>query len=439
MLPVEIDYPDQFNLERARRDDFFRFGTFEFYVRQAIRKLRSGDYLGARSELELALEMDDSLPELWLLMAEVAYDAGEQIEFLKNALSLAPGNEAAIKALAQLGVYGPFQPPASDSQRPAAIRTLQCPSCGGRLHYNIGDINVKCHFCDFLALDARGMPTKYDGQTPLSLGIIRRAERSADWNIGEQVLKCNRCGAMTTVTKQTLANTCNFCNSRQIVVEGFAGNYEKPDFIIPLRINDKQARVAINDKLKSGWRSITRWFSDPISHISLNGMYLPFWIFEGDMSVHWSSMGGAGGSHPVLVSEVLFFAADNIEHRLMDILEPFDLKQAVAFDDRLLATYSAALYSIDIDEAAARVRHKLNKIATREMRTSSNFGISVGDEFAINTPLSMRPMVNYLSYRFGLLPVWVGVLVEEDGDWRQILVNGQTAEVVIGRLQKAEK
>ncbi len=438
MLPVQIDYPDQFNLERARRDDFFRFGTFEFYVRQALRKLRGGDYLGARSELELALEMDDSLPDVWLLMAEVAYDAGEQIEFLKNVLSLEPSNEAAIKALEQLGVYGPVEPPTIDPQRPAAIRTLQCPSCGGRLHYHTGDINVTCHFCDFLALDAHGLPTKYDGQTPLSLGIIRRSERPTNWNIGEQVLKCNSCGAMATVTKQTLTNTCNFCDSRHIVVEGFIGNFEKPDFIIPLRITEKHARAAINDKLKSGWRSITRWFADPIAHIAMNGMYLPFWIFEGDMAVQWSGAGGTGGSYPVLVSEVLFFAADNIEQRLMDILEPFDLKQAVAFDDRLLATHAAELYSVDIDEAAARVRHKLNKIAMRSARSSSMFGVAVPGDYAVNTPIAMRPMVNYLSYRFGLLPVWVGVLVEEDGDWRQILVNGQTAEVVIGRLNKAE-
>jgi hypothetical protein len=39
--------------------------------------------------------------------------------------------------------------------------------------------------------------------------------------------------------------------------------------------------------------------------------------------------------------------------------------------------------------------------------------------------------------RLVLLPVWVGTLVEADGDVRTALVNGQSGRVALGKAEKA--
>lgn len=434
--PVSVEHPRWIDTSYVENQiSPYRAGTFQWYCNDAIRRIEEGDFLGARSQLELALEIEDGLPELWMLMAAVAYDAEEQIGFLENVLAYQPSNMVALEALATL--RGDLDNKTdTSSQRP--LQSIECTNCGGRLHYHVGDTNLRCHYCDHLVVDAGGLPTQYEGHTPLGLGILKRKNRPKDWNIGQRALVCDNCGASTTVTKQQLSNTCRFCGAQQVVLQGIQTNFEQPDLIVPFHVDEPAARESINQKLKSGIRALTRWFADPIAHIHLNAMYLPFWLFDGDMIVHWRWSSGQSGEHPVLVSSVPYFAAHNLSHHLLDIIEPFDLDQAVAYDARMLAQFPAELYSVDVDEASVKVRHKLNDIAMRESRRSQSvqaYEWASQDEY--KGRLQFTPRVNYLSYRLGLLPVWVGMLVEEDGDWRHLLVNGQTGEVALGKLRKA--
>jgi hypothetical protein len=41
----------------------------------------------------------------------------------------------------------------------------------------------------------------------------------------------------------------------------------------------------------------------------------------------------------------------------------------------------------------------------------------------------LSPHAKEVKYQFILLPVWVALLHEDDGDTRRVLVNGQTGEV----------
>jgi hypothetical protein len=45
-------------------------------------------------------------------------------------------------------------------------------------------------------------------------------------------------------------------------------------------------------------------------------------------------------------------------------------------------------------------------------------------------------VVKQMHFRLLLLPVWVGMLEEQDGDRRPALVNGQTGKVVLGKVLK---
>ncbi len=44
-----------------------------------------------------------------------------------------------------------------------------------------------------------------------------------------------------------------------------------------------------------------------------------------------------------------------------------------------------------------------------------------------------------MTFRLLLLPVWIALLAEQDGDRRIGLVNGQTGKVALGKAQKPPK
>ena len=53
--------------------------------------------------------------------------------------------------------------------------------------------------------------------------------------------------------------------------------------------------------------------------------------------------------------------------------------------------------------------------------------------------IRISSLVKNMSFQLLLLPVWVASIIEEDDDRRSILVNGQTGEVVLGRVQKRDR
>lgn len=415
----------------------------KFRCESAIEAIKNGRLGEARRLMERAAAIDDRVADFWLIMAALARTTEEQIEHLEHALAYAPDNMTAIKTLAILrGELPPDDaPPPPPQTEPGEVEfeTIMCPQCQGRLQYQVDARDVRCHFCDFQVLDEAGLPrTAATNQTVLAIGLLKRESRPQEWNIGQRWLHCNNCGATTTLTPQTLTSTCRFCDSRHIVQQGVHSHFEQPDIILPFNLDEDAARAAIAYKLRSGIRIITRFFADPIKHIRLNGVFLPFWIFEGDMEVRWSGPGT--GTYPVLLHDVPYFAAQTPARRLVEDIDRYDLRHAVDYEPRLLATFPAELYSIDIDRASINVRSRLSNIAMAKFRTTQ-IQLIINENLygeRESTSLSnLHTVTRFLSYRLALLPVWIGVLVEEDGDTRQLLVNGQNGLTVLGRLQKA--
>jgi hypothetical protein len=50
--------------------------------------------------------------------------------------------------------------------------------------------------------------------------------------------------------------------------------------------------------------------------------------------------------------------------------------------------------------------------------------------------VNIFPSVKQMQFQLLLMPVWVGVLHEADGDIRAALVNGQNGTVVLGKAKK---
>lgn len=391
--------------------------------------LQRNDREAARDNFERAAAVAVDFPDVWLFLAALAHDREEQRDFLENALIHNPRHAVAYEAMQRLRGGG---------QQPTRLPTrtteeVMCPQCGGELDFDEEKQELTCAFCGHQVL-AVGAMQRSAQQTTLMGGMLRRKSRPIDWKVGSRRLHCQSCGMSVTVTRETMTNTCRHCNSRQVAVVGLNGHYEQPESILPFRLDEGNARLAVTHTLRSGFRALTRLFADPVQQIVLYAIYLPFWVFDADMQVKWSwSNAPEHGVHPILLSDILFFAADTPDRRLVQQIEPFNMQDDVDYDARLLAEHPAELYDVDVDRASLDVRRELVKVAQRRAAPSITARRPRGRNDDGPGRLIMNASTQFLTYRLALLPVWVGQMVEGNGDRRPLVVNGQSGKVALGR------
>jgi DNA-directed RNA polymerase subunit RPC12/RpoP len=411
------------------------------YCDEGLNAIERGDKPSAIKAFRVAIELEKDFADAWYMLAGLSDDINTQRKCIERVLAYQPHNAAAQNVLMRInGAVGSTAQNQAEALREVIEQAIKCPHCNGRLEFLEATGQVRCVFCGATAVSVDDLQ-RSGKQTTLAEGMLKRKSRPTDWNIGTRRLHCKSCGASTTLTRQTMTNTCRFCQSRTVTVAGVSHHYQQPDLILPFRSQETDIQRAIQHKLKSGVRRFTRFFADEIKDIVVAPIYLPFWIFDAEMSVGWSWTNAPDhGVHPILLGDVLFFAGTHVPTAILEGIEPFDLTQGVDYDARLLAEHPAELYAIDVDQASIDVRPRLGKIAQNKARISlqirkpsRGFG---GDDSGAGR-LRMNPSTKFLTYRLALIPIWLGRLTEADGDWRTIVVNDQTGNVGLDNLQKS--
>ncbi|MBN1565741.1 MAG: hypothetical protein JXA10_17995, partial [Anaerolineae bacterium] len=140
--------------------------------------------------------------------------------------------------------------------------------------------------------------------------------------------------------------------------------------------------------------------------------------------------------------------SDTIPTKLLREIEPYDLLGGVDYDPRLLAVHPAELYQTDVDRASLAVRSRLKGLAERRAmpslqvrRPRRGYSAGWGADQDRSDPgrLRLNASTRYMSYRFGLCPVWIARLIEADGDVRRVIVNGQTGAAALGKFEQRGK
>jgi len=440
--PVAFPPPPGLDMDDlpASLDDFARV-RLRGRLQDAMWALARGDRDEIRRKLEAVVEISDEHADTWLHLAALAADGDEQRRCLEHVIAIKPGHPLAMRLLAELdGALQPEEPPPVADLAPGQVPTerLVCPECGGQLTYDETERLVYCRFCGYRLVDADDLG-RTDRHATLLEGNLKRKTQAHEWSIGPRWLRCQSCGAVTTLAPTTLTTTCRFCQSQHLVQESVTHTFEQPDVIVPFAFSQAEARQAVEKHLTSGMRRITRFFADDVARIDLQGSYLPFWVFDADMIVTWSwTRATAHGQHPVLLSDVLHAAVPTPPAALLQRLEPFDLRRGVDYDPRLLAAYPAQIYATDMTRASLDIRPRLTREALHRagpgLRLRRPRGSGHNDDPG---SLEMHAHTQFMTYRLSLLPVWVGQLVEVDGDTQLVLVNGQTGRVALGKLRKA--
>ena len=377
-------------------------------------------------------EKSPRFAEPWIWRAAATDDQAERIDCLETAILLEPTHPLARDAFSLAsGRVTPAGIPVKQNARPT-FRVIKCPQCAGALRYEPGATQVKCQFCDHrFELERTDL---LEQQTELmgELRLTRRVQGTA-WREANRISRCQSCGAELVMTHH-LARQCLFCGSTSVLVEDVRQALIQPDGFLPFEIDQDSAVETIRRALGT----LQRGAGDDAGAQRPQGIYLPYWVFDGFVEARYQphSLEGvlAPNRQPEPYRRMLMF--DNLLHsamekpfaRLLESLLPYKLRRLVPYDAHLLADWTAALYRRDVEQVVDEAREAMLEAAMHRMRQSSPQAFA-----AWNSKRSFE--VTSVTYQLVLLPVWTAVIGPR-GRRALILVNGQTGELVSGSITR---
>ncbi|MCR5125669.1 MAG: hypothetical protein K6B43_10835 [Treponema sp.] len=340
------------------------------------------------------------------------------------------------------------------------INNYKCLSCGGGLKFDPKSGGVICEYCDsqytieqieeaYGVQDEQG--TVSQNQTfESSDGEWNTENLNSDWGEDSGKMKefsCPSCGASILCEATTAATSCPYCDNPTVIEKEFAGNL-KPDYVIPFKLNKKEAIAALKEFYK-GKKLLPREFSDENHLEEMKGVYVPFWFFngtaEGSAVFHATTTTHhrSGNTETITTKHydcnregslefnmVPVDASKKMPNDMMDSLEPFDFGELKEFSTAYLPGYLADKYDDTVDECFPRAETRCAASFLSELQKSVK---GYGSVTLKSKNISLKKgIVNY-----GLVPVYL--LYTKWHEERYLFsVNGQTGKVV-GKLPLSSK
>ncbi|NDJ63315.1 MAG: hypothetical protein GYB67_19500 [Chloroflexi bacterium] len=226
-----------------------------------------------------------------------------------------------------------------------------------------------------------------------------------------------------------------------MITKDALGSFEQPAALLPFRVSEDAAKDIIRERLRGLSERLAGLLRDNrVARAAIEGVYLPFWLFDGVVEVTRTTVEITPSGERQ--RDINPYQHERFQDGVLDVavcamqssppsaltarLGNYDLSGLVNYAPRLLARHPAALYDLDFDAASLQAR---GLIAERMRERYSENASRRHQEHVYS-------MVQQMSFRLVLLPVWLVTLYERDGDVRPALINGQTGEAVLGRAEQ---
>ena len=328
------------------------------------------------------------------------------------------------------------------------IKEYKCPNCGGSVKFDSSTQTMKCPYCDtefeITALEEYQKEAAVPARD--SVGWKGDSAAGKSWESGElEELSsgaCPSCGAELLGDKNTIAMVCPSCGNAQIVERRLEGLL-KPDYVIPFKLDKKTAVEALK-KFYKGKRLLPDFFREENHINSIQGIYLPFWLFDAkalgnvryratkvmtwsDNSYNYTKTDyySAVRDGSVRFEKIPVDGSERMDDDYMDAIEPFDYGQMEDFRTAFLSGYSAEKYDVDADKSKERAGRRMK--ATLE----TEFAKSVTGYSSVVTENSVVD-VEGGKVSYSLFPVWI-LNTKYKKESYLFVMNGQSG-LLAGRL-----
>lgn len=413
--------------------------------------IRQKDWAGAIKAFQAALQYQPDFLDAHLWIVRLADDEKVKRHHLDILLSHNPNHMEGLRELMVLnGRLTEEEAARADHyndpiQRQlnvavgAKTQVLSCPVCEGDLTEDVERGIVLCAYCGYQTT----ISSKVVGEDSLAMALIERKAKAVQWKIGERFLHCNNCAADRTIPGTKLSTRCPFCGSNHVIERDALKSFQQPDGLIAFEVTRDAAAQAIRDRLDSAWERMKGFFgNNKVKQAVMNGVYMPFWVFDAVANVTRTTIDKRSDQARMqvvnpyqreqftdLINDIAVCGVTSPSPDLTARIGHFDMHSVRPYTPDLLAKYPAELYQLDFDKASIEARGHVSEVMREK------YGYTPENDVQINIFSAVQSM----TFQLVLMPVYVATLLEEDGDVRLALVNGQTGHTVLGKAQKQGK
>ena len=341
------------------------------------------------------------------------------------------------------------------------ITNYQCPACTGPLHYSESLGKLKCDYCG-TEYEVAEIEAMYAKKEEKSVEAQKKAEKETEqkkqqqakaaeegWDTsdisdnwgkdaaGMKSYNCPSCGAELICDETTAATSCPYCGNPTVVPGQFSGVL---NYVIPFKVSKKEAI----EKLKMHYKGrpyLPKSFKDDNHIEEIQGVYVPFWMFDGKASGEASykattskvyekgdeeitetrhyevSRAGSIGFEKIPVD-----ASSKMPDDHMDSIEPYDYSGLKAFSTAYLPGFLADKYDVSVKDSQKRADTRCASTLEDALRgTVTGYDSCTLEHKQIDLK---RGKVHY-----ALLPVWM-LHTKWNGQDFLFAMNGQTGKMV---------
>mgnify|MGYP006427763901 CR=1 FL=1 len=324
---------------------------------------------------------------------------------------------------------------------------FKCPACGGTTVFDPESQALKCEYCHAIhPID------KIEGTIEEKDFFLVDESKNQNWGSKTRVVKCKSCGGETVMEANDISTRCAFCTSPQVVdTKELPGI--KPESVLPFKIDKDSAKSNFKT-----WISKRFWAPRAIKKYhemekTMKGIYVPHWTYDSQTFSRYAGQAGnyyyitqtytvmvdgrpqrrtrqvqkirwfpVAGNYDKFFDDVLVNDSTNIDQKIMQIIQPFDLKLLTKYSAKYLVGFAAEKYSKGVkaiwESAKSIIRQRIkNNIHAIILRSADVVG-----NLNINTDYKG------VTYKHMLLPVWISAY-KFRGKLYSFYINGQTGEV----------
>ncbi|MCQ2586492.1 MAG: hypothetical protein MJ174_00140 [Treponema sp.] len=342
----------------------------------------------------------------------------------------------------------------------AKVTNYQCPACTGPLHFVGSSGKLECDYCgssfEVSEIDAiynekvKEAKDEADKEAANAAAEEEQVDEDRDdvevkvegkeWNQDEiKLYNCSSCGAEIISEPNTVATSCPYCGNPTVIPGQFTAGI-MPEKVIPFKY-DKNAAI---NALKNHYKKkifLPKVFSTENHIEEIKGIYVPFWLYEGEIFARVSMHGTRvhthrSGDYEVIETDhyrirrsgsvpfdmVPADGSEKMDDALMDSIEPFDYSELKEFTTSYLPGYYAESYDVSAEQNMPRLKSRIEASALSIMRGDVGYYNSL-------VVTSSKFNITKCTPHYVFMPVWL-LNTKFNGKNYQFAMNGQTGKLV---------
>ena len=323
------------------------------------------------------------------------------------------------------------------------ITNYQCPACTAPLRFDGESGKLVCDFCASTYTVAE-IEALYAEKDKAAVEASQKAEAAPDtdgWDMDENLraYQCPTCGAELITEKTTAATSCPYCGNPSVVPGQLSGAL-KPEFVLPFKVEKDAVVQALHKHYGKRNYYLPRLFRSDNHIEKVQGVYVPFWLFDAKVSGSGQYDGQDSVTHREGDYEVTRTMHYNVERAgtaefrqipvdgskkmpddYMDSIEPFDYTQLKPFSTAYLPGFLADRYDVSAEEASPRLETRCENSLDDLLRRDIPHSVVVKKSFSSR--------VEKKEAHYALLPVWMLTTKWRDHTYL-FAMNGQTGKFV---------